>query len=255
MPNFVSRMWLSDANGGITAAMYGPSEFLASGLRIEEQTNYPFDENIRFVFHTKKNQKLNFSFRIPGWCKSYAVLINGKKTDVEPLSNGYATLSRIFKDSDVVEVKLDMPIRFTYPSGQGVAIERGPLLFSYPIPTKWIEDTEEHANMRGKKSANPDFKCWNLEPDGPFNYCISKHKAEVVRNESAYGAYPFDNPPYYIKVNVCGMKWALTKDGKTPQIPMNRVKARKNENTDLLLVPYGCTQLRLTVFPDAKEIK
>jgi DUF1680 family protein len=51
-PNYAIRMWMSDAQGGLAAALYGPSrvkEEVGPGrhpIEIQRETNYPFEEEI-----------------------------------------------------------------------------------------------------------------------------------------------------------------------------------------------------------------
>ena len=73
MPNYVARMWMKDAHGQPVAALYGPSSVvygLDNGVtvRVEEKTNYPFEEKIDFVFtffkdgkEIKGKQKMDFT--------------------------------------------------------------------------------------------------------------------------------------------------------------------------------------------------
>ena len=55
LPNYVSRMWLKDADGEPVAALYGPSSVvydLGDGVtvKIDERTDYPFSGKIDFAF-------------------------------------------------------------------------------------------------------------------------------------------------------------------------------------------------------------
>lgn len=249
MPNYVSRMWLSDRNGGLVAALYGPGEIEFGGLRVEEITNYPFEEDVKFVFHTSKPFNKSFSFRIPAWCKKANITINGKAVSPKVGTGGFVTLKRSFREGDTVEIHFDMPVRLTHPAGQGISYERGPLLFSYSIPTTWTVDETEYKRMRGKKCENPDFKNWNLTPCGDFNYAVDQFTFELVKKEVEKDSYPYERPPFSIRIPVRQIKWGLVKGMYTPPIPPINVKKLTKEEQYIELVPYGCTQLRLTVFP------
>lgn len=248
MPNYVSRMWLKDADGGLVAALYGPSEIRFGNLRVEERTVYPFDEDILFVFHCDKAVKTSFTFRIPGWCRSAKVSFNGKDAGLKLVRGGFVTLKKAFREGDELLVHLDMPVRMNSANGQGLCWERGPLLFSYPIPERKEEDLNEYERMRGKKSGNPDFKCWNFFPAGPFNYAIFEAVPKLVRNDVPEGSYPFENPPYSIRIPVREIEWDLVEGRYTPELPPFSVK-KLQTRAWIDLIPYGCTQLRLTVFP------
>ena len=67
---------------------------------------------------------------------------------------------------------------------QGVVVRRGPVVYAYPIPTKRTEDTKTYSNLNGKKSGNPDFKCWTMEPTGSFSYALASGKTEFAQGKS-----------------------------------------------------------------------
>ena len=56
-PNYAIRMWMSEAQGGLAAVLYGPSRVKAEvgrhAMRIHEETDYPFGEEIHFTFHSE----------------------------------------------------------------------------------------------------------------------------------------------------------------------------------------------------------
>ena len=89
--------------------------------------------------------------------------------------------------------------------------------------------------MRGKKSGNPDFKCWNLRPASPFNYALVKGAAPVFEGGK-------------VTVRAKRIKWGLEKERYTPDIP-EHPEVLDGDVVDLELVPYGATELRLAVFP------
>ena len=142
--------------------------------------------------------------------------------------------------------------------GQGICFQRGPLLFSYAIPQQMTEDTEEYECMHGKKSENPDFKCWNIMPTGNFNYAYAtdgqpiqvSHPAVAKTEESI----PFDKQyaPVRLRIPVRQIDWDLVDNRFTPHLPeQGHLTLLGGEREYIDLVPYGCTELRLTVFPDA----
>ena len=270
LPNYVSRMWMNDASGAPVAALYGPCEVDLGWARVKEETRYPFDGKVTFRFSAKEPRESAFTYRVPGWCeRGAAVKVNG-----EPVEAGapgsFATIRRTFSDGDVVE--LDFPMETVFEAlprrhyvikdfvskwtgkiegrsvSQGTVVSRGPLLFAYRIPAECEEDAVEHANMRGKKSGNPDFKCWNMKPAGPFNYALAAHKAELsVGGESSDGLG--DEVSVTLKVPVRRIEWNLVGGRFTPDLP-ETPKPVSDEIETLELVPYGATMLRLAVFPD-----
>lgn len=261
MPNFTSRLWMHSDEGGIVAAMYAPSKvsFKAgdADVTIVEDTYYPFDGEIKFRFTTSRPVKLPFTFRIPDWAKDFKVLKNGKNTSTEGTgTEGFITLNSTFQTGDVVTVKLTMtPQIVEAENGQGRYVECGPLLYSFAIPENWEEDTEIHKNLNGKASENPDFKCWNITPAGKWNYAIDKEmkglKLKVDRKMLKSGVYPFDpqTTPLSIQLPVTEIEWPLIDGKRNPDTPKAGEVKVTGGKTKVKLVPYGATQLRVTVFP------
>jgi hypothetical protein len=272
LPNYVSRLWLKDAEGAPVAALYGPCEVDFGWCRIREETCYPFDGKIVFRFSMDAPRESAFTYRVPGWCTAGAsVMVNG--THVAAGAPGtFATIRRTFRDGDALE--LDFPMETVFeevprcryvikdavskwvgpidgPSGsQGTVVRRGPLLFAYPIAEDRTEDTAEHANMRGKKSRNPAFKCWNIRPAGPFNFALAERTAEVVVSPSAENdGFAASVPPVSVNVKARRIAWELERGKMTPRNP-EAPRAVSDEVETLSLVPYGSTMLRLAVFPD-----
>ena len=272
LPNYVSRMWLKDADGAPVAALYGPCEVDLGWAAVKEETRYPFDGKVTFRFSVKEPRRSAFTYRVPGWCaKGASARVNGEAVEAGAPGR-FATISREFRDGDVVE--LDFPMETVFEElprrfyvikdavskwvgkiegrsvSQGTVVRRGPLIFAYRIPAECTEDTVEHANMRGKKSGNPDFKCWNMKPAGPFNYALAAHRAEVsVADEGADGFG--DGVSVKVKVPVRRIEWNLVGGRFTPDLP-EAPKAVSDEVETLELVPYGATMLRLAVFPDLR---
>ena len=120
------------------------------------------------------------------------------------------------------------------------------------------EDTEEYACMHGKKPDNPEFKCWSITPADAFNYAYADDGREVSVShpeiEEIGGTIPFDRNYTFVnlRIPVKQIEWNLVDNRYTPELPeQGHLKLLSNETKYIDLVPYGCTELRLTVFPDA----
>ena len=75
------------------------------------------------------------SLRVPGWCESATVRVNGTVVEEGAAGGIYVALNRAWKPGDVVELDLAMPPRLTAPHPRAdairgsLAIERGPLVY------------------------------------------------------------------------------------------------------------------------------
>jgi hypothetical protein len=265
MPNYAARMWLRDSQGGLAAALYGPSVKKVSldgghqTLMVTEETRYPFSDTVTFRFDTPEPVVLPFSFRIPGWCEAPVVTINGEQYDGKLKSGTFVTLNREIKNDDVITVQLPMSVSLKEWEEFGVLIERGPLLFAYPVPEHVTIDTNTYAHLEGKKSSDPvNFPALDIRPAGPWNYALDLcpgniDEQAVVVKTGAVG-YPFDpgSVPVTIKVPVKKVPgWGRLDDRFTATLPEPGQFECADETEMITLVPYGSTRLRISVFPDA----
>ncbi len=261
LPNFVGRMWMTDSKGGAVAALYGPSQATfptdKGDMTILCETNYPFGETLLFHVSGAEGASLPLTLRIPTWCSAASVAINGKAANLVLPAGSFVQLPDAVKDGDDITLTLPMPVEKKTLEGQGIYFQRGPLLYAYAIPQRMEEDTEEYANMHGKKSENPDFKCWNITPTGNFNYAFANDGQEIVATDQAVekvgGTIPFDlkYAPVHLRIPVKQIEWSLEDNRYTPALPEQGHLTLLSDATQYIdLVPYGCTELRLTVFPD-----
>ncbi|WP_321375983.1 beta-L-arabinofuranosidase domain-containing protein [uncultured Draconibacterium sp.] len=106
-----------------------------SKLELVQKTNYPWDGMIELEIQPEKETGFPLNLRIPGWCKSFSVSINGQKEDAVKHENGYVVLERNWKKGDKVELNLDMPVEVVAADPRVEAnigkraIQRGPLVY------------------------------------------------------------------------------------------------------------------------------
>lgn len=259
-PKFVQNLWYATADRGVAALVYGPCSVrvkVADDKEVEivEDTHYPFDESIRFSFRIPgKGTAFPFHLRIPSWCQDAQVLINGKKWDGAVKADTIAVISRTWKSGDKVELRLPMQIKTSTWYENAVAVERGPLVYALKIAEEWKHQTVKDDKVR----YGDDY--YEVLPRSPWNYGILdfKHPSEVftVQQKNFNTKFPWtaDNAPIEIKAKaklVAGWKLyngmagpipytgSVNKDTYTEDAPV----------TEITLIPYGCTTLRISEFP------
>lgn len=103
-------------------------------VRIEQQTQYPWDGAIQFSVQTEKPVRFELALRIPDWCRSYTISVNGEAQSVA-VENGYALIARQWQSGDSVSLVLDMPVERMTPNANirqdagKVALQRGPVVY------------------------------------------------------------------------------------------------------------------------------
>ena len=91
--------------------LYVPStlQWTTRNVTVEQTTNFPNEDNTRLTING--SGKFDINVRVPGWAtKGFFVKINGKEQKLQANPGTYLTLSRTWKDGDVIELK--MPFQF-----------------------------------------------------------------------------------------------------------------------------------------------
>ena len=245
LPNYLMRMWMTDCSGAPAAVLYGPSEYTGTfhgeEYRITEETDYPCDGTVIFRFELKKNMDMPFTFRIPQWCKNPSVEINGHRAELPEIRKGFGSFSRRWENGDCLVLNLPMtPIR--KKDRYWSHFEYGPLVFSLPVKYRLT-----------RENPSPFAPC-AVMPEAPWNYAIPDDSPmEILRRPG--GDIFSTAPPLIMKirgVRISGFD-ELELGRYTPEIPL--FHHTLSSETELELIPYGNTLLRITAFPDTTERK
>ncbi len=107
-------------------------------IRIQQTTRYPYGERIRFCIDCSTPTSFTLALRIPSWCPSASLKVNGRSKPISRLQKkGYVKLARTWKKGDRVELELPMTIRYlhAHPRAKAnlgrVALQRGPLVYCF----------------------------------------------------------------------------------------------------------------------------
>ena len=120
--------------------LYGQSELTTKlgkhDLEVSQVTGYPYDGKVMLTFRAvPKKQEMALHLRIPAWCDRATVKVNGEVVDVPVKANTYATLNRVWKKGDVVELGMEMRVKLmesnplVEETRNQVVVKRGPLVY------------------------------------------------------------------------------------------------------------------------------
>jgi hypothetical protein len=253
-PKFTQNLWYATADKGVAALVYAPSKVnlkIGDGTMVEfvEETNYPFDESVKFTLKSDKQVSFPFHLRIPAWCKTATVKINGTVWD-EYSGNQVIKIKREWKSGDRVELILPMELKSSRWYENSVAIERGPLTFALKIGENWkrVENNDKYGKFY-----------YEVEPTTPWNYGLiesaignlSGNFVVVKRNVPA-NSYPWNPENCPLEIRAKGVKipfWTIY-NGSAGPLPYSEQYQLKTEAPEpITLIPYGCTTLRICEFP------
>ncbi len=119
--------------------LYGTSaadfEFGEQRFTLTQTTNYPWDGDIDLQFQLEAPVEFALKLRVPGWCHSDTVQVDGKPIALER-ERGCVTIRRTWQAGENhVRLHLDMPVERVYAqpevvADQGrVALQRGPIVY------------------------------------------------------------------------------------------------------------------------------
>lgn len=222
----------------------------AHTVKITEGTSYPFDDKITFTVNTDKPATFPLQLRIPSWCTGSEWDINGSETGKEP-GGKLITLSRTWKNGDVLTLRLPMNIRITQWGRNSRAIERGPLVYALKLGERWEKGTEP---------TEGDY--WSVYPTGPWNFGIPQSvindpaaRIEVRKAAPQTPDFVWNAAHAPIELVTAGKRipeWKIVNDvAPIPQTDRHGLfKGAVSDSTEsITLIPYGFTKVRIVAFP------
>jgi DUF1680 family protein len=109
-----------------------------AAVRMRLSTRYPWQGRVNVKLLTEKPLSFDLNLRIPGWCRSWRIEINGRRARAAKISrNGYVRIPRTWKAGDEVRLSMDMPVvgMRSHPRVVGTrgktALQRGPLVYCF----------------------------------------------------------------------------------------------------------------------------
>jgi len=255
-PKFVQHMWMATIDNGLAAICYGPSKVTAkvgaapgTNVTITETTNYPFEEKITLTVTAAQAVAFPLQVRIPNWASptgKIKVTINGaEQSGVTP--GKFLTLSRTWNNNDIVELYFPSIITNGTYNRNTIAIRKGSLLFSLAIP---YTPTNINTYLGGQ------FYETEMKAAGSWNYALNIRPADPnftnyfgIQYSSIDATIPWsvEKPP--VKLTCKAKKIPWSQSGVLAQEPAVSPIATTNAEETLTLVPFGSTELRISLFP------
>lgn len=248
-PKLVAHLWMATQDNGLAAVAYGPSVVKAKvdgGREVEivEETEYPFDGKIRLTVKADKPVKFPLHVRIPAWAEGASIHVGNQVEN--PKAGTFLSIHRTWKPGEAVEIDLPMNLRVETRYNDAASILRGPLYFSLKIGEHFKPVKRYHETL-------PAID-YEIYPTTPWNYALQldrknpAHSATVERREISSQPFANDKAPVVLKVKGRILPdWSM-KDNSA-DVPPPSPAFSKEPLTDLELIPYGCTRLRITEFP------
>ena len=253
---FAQNLWLKTPDKGLAALIYSPNQLKIkigaenTEVIIDENTNYPFENQVNFLITIKKAVSFPMQFRVPGWCKEAIISINGKEYQRQ---NGgeLITINRTWKNKDQITLTFPMETITSNWGRNSRAIERGPLVYALKLDENWKKNTDEVEGDYFSVSTKTD---WNY---GLTNLTIQKPDSTLKVNlvKPVTGSFIWNLAHAPIEITASAKKipgWKLV-NGVAVQPVSDRSGVYKgavdSEVEKITLIPYGCTKVRIVAFP------
>ena len=244
-PKFALSTFMRSCDG-LVASVYAPcsvnTKIKDTRVSLILETDYPFKDVLNFK--VKVDREVNFAIwlRIPAWTQNAVLELNGISYPVK--SDGFHRIEQNWKGETTFTLHIPMKVKVESRPNNLYAVTRGPLVYSLPVGERWVQINE---NLPGHEAPHCDFE---VHPTTPWNYglCINKDNPRIEFEEFPVGNYPFSPEGAPLVAHVCGKKvdWAMENGSATPYPQMSWVS---DDTENLKLIPYGCTNLRITEMP------
>ena len=212
VPTYMYATQANDIFVNLYAQSKGKVKTDRNELILSQTTQYPWDGKITISVKPEKSEKFAINLRIPGWAgdqpvptdlykftekalAAYEIHVNGKAVKLSQ-NKGYISINRNWKDGDVIELNLPMPVRHiqaheNVKDDQGkLAIERGPIVYC-------IEGVDQEDKHVFNKYIPENTKMDNLFQKDMLNgVMILKGNAKEVLLNGEEKDVPFTAIPY-----------------------------------------------------------
>ncbi|MDD4515855.1 beta-L-arabinofuranosidase domain-containing protein [Massilibacteroides sp.] len=126
-----NAVWVNLYIGNETTFSVGKKD-----ITLKLETKYPWEGNVKLTVKSLSSPlKREIRLRVPGWCDSYNVKINGQSVNKPVTEKGYVVLNKKWKEGDLIELAFDMSVqvvaadpRVKEDEGKR-AVQRGPLVY------------------------------------------------------------------------------------------------------------------------------
>lgn len=263
-PKLVAHLWMKTPDDGLVAAVWAPCRVQTSlkgvPVTVDVATDYPFRDEIHLHVSTARAVRFPLTLRVPEWANGATVRVGNSSES--PMTPGTLhRLDRTWPSTSEITVRLPMRPRVTERYNGAVALERGPLVYALKIGEEW---TRVNVEKPHRDLPHADFE---VRPTTPWNYGLivddRRPEDSFQFEERAIGERPFSPDGSGVVVKARGRQipgWKLVRGwagefATTDTDTADPAKAISDQPVaDLTLIPYGCTNIRITEFPRLRAV-
>ncbi|MGB2717492.1 MAG: beta-L-arabinofuranosidase domain-containing protein [Vicinamibacterales bacterium] len=262
-PKFAAHTWMKATDEGLVAAAWAPCEVSTRvkdvPVAVSVDTEYPFRDTVRVSIRLERSVRFPLMLRVPAWADGATLRMEGGA----PQSMKPGTLHRVDREwSGATELTLRFPMRpvATTRYNQAISVERGPLVYVLQIGEEWkrVNIDKPHREL-----PHGDFE---VRPTTPWNYGLMVNDNQLEQSlrfeERPIGERPFSPEGAGVVARARGRRIAGWKvvNGWAGELspadafwsdPTRPITDQPVE--EITLIPYGCSNIRITEFPKMRE--
>lgn len=243
-PKFVENVCVK-SNHELVFAMplpYSASiKFDNAEVNVRVETEYPFNNTVKYFVSSSEPKKLKLKFRIP---KADSATFNGEK-----VNGNVVTIEKEIYNEEIFTLDLEFSPKLINRPYNLKALTYGPLLFALPINTEYKMNEYVRSNVE-RKFPYCDYE---LIGDNDFNYGFSTCDFKVSYDKG--DEYPFSskNPRIKITADMQQVSWDFAEYYKCYSAYKPNSNKAISEVKKKTLIPYGSAKLRMTEMPMIKK--
>lgn len=236
-PKFAMSTFMK-AEDGIAVTAIAPSKLIDGNITAEIVTNYPFEDGYSVTLKAENPCEIALYLRIP------ESAVNAKINNSDAKA-GYNKITVNLENKVTVNVTFSFNTRFYERDNDMYCVRRGNLTFSLPVGERW----EKKEYVRDGVERKFPYCDYEIYPTTPWNYAFASDNFEVSFGEVGNMPFSPEEAPLKIKTKFVPIEWDIV-DGICSEVPSSRVPT--GETIELDMIPYGCTNLRMTEMPLVK---
>jgi hypothetical protein len=256
-PKFAAHLWMEPTGtadyGGLAALAYAPSEARFQSkdvpVTVALDTDYPFRETLTLTVTPDRPVSFPLLLRVPEWAQSPSIKVAGESL-VYMIPGSFHRLDRTWQEPTTIEMRFPMRSQVSTRYHGALAVERGPLAYSLALEEAW---TRVNADKPHRELPHGDFE---VRPASAWNYglLLDPESPELDFEERPVGERPFSPEGAGMQATVSGRRlpdWKLQHGWAGEIVPGLQNSDEPLEK--LRLIPYGCTNIRITEFPGLRS--
>jgi hypothetical protein len=206
-----------------------------STVSCEIVTNYPFEDGYLVIITAAESVSFSLSLRFPEGAKN--ITVNG-----ESIQGTRRHITGEWHGRTEIAVAMDFTIEMVPHSGSLYFVRRGNVVYALPVKSRW-EKLEYTKDGVERKFPYCDYE---LIPQSDWNYAFSGCSFVLKREESSGPFFDPAHVPVKLKTQLVPINWPLV-NGVADSEPDSHALAESTVEAEL--IPYGCTDLRMTLLP------